>query len=533
MTTFTPTSSHPLHQPRWSPPRNPSPPATEKLLPLLLTPLVLLVHGYHPFANDGGLYVAGIRHILNPALYPRNAAFTTAFTHRSVFPWVLAGLARLTHLPLSVILLAAHLISIGLFLFAASRLATRLFPGRSARACATLLAATCCALPVAGTALVLMDPYVTARSFSTPLSLLAVAATLDRRWRATLFLIGLALAIHPLMGADAAAFVLLLALVLDRRIRIAVVVCAAAFVLTGAAFVLAHDVPVDPAYREAVSLAPRSFLFLARWRWYEVPGLLLPLALFALALRRVRIATSAGALCLTSILLGITALLIAACFVPPDGPYLLVPLQPLRSFHLIYCVGVILCGGSLAASVRISVPHISPSLADRGRSRPLPFRSSWIPGAILVLLFAAMFLVERIEWPGGRRLELPGLAPANPYTQAFLWIRTHTPARAVFAFNPDIVYRPGEDEQGFRALSERDQLADDKDAGVAAVIPSLAAPWAAQRNAGSSIDTMSDAERRATLTPLGATWILLSPAASTALPCPFHNRAVRVCRLVP
>ena len=41
--------------------------------------------------------------------------------------------------------------------------------------------------------------------------------------------------------------------------------------------------------------------------------------------------------------------LIAACFIPPAGPFLLVPLQILRSFHLIYAVGVVLCGGVLAA----------------------------------------------------------------------------------------------------------------------------------------------------------------------------------------
>lgn len=509
-------------------------PINPRLLHILLTPLVLLIHGYHPFAGDAGLYTAGLRHILHPALYPRNAAFVTAFTHRSVFPWILAGLVRLTHLPLAWILLATHLFSIWLFLVAADSLAAHLFSSHSARIFATLLAAACCALPVAGTALVLMDPCVTARSFSTPLSLLAVAAALDtakaRRWPRTLLLLVLTLAIHPLMGVYATAFVLLLALTAAGRIRVAVILCAAAFLLAGTAVVVTHATPVDPAYRQAVSLAPRSFLFLARWRWYEVLGLLLPLALFALAFRRIGTHTPTGALCLTSILLGTTALLIAACFVPPTGPFPLVPYQVLRTFHLIYCVGVILCGGVLARRV----PHISPFLADVRRPESRPFiRLPSLQAALLVALFAAMFLVEQLDWPGGRRMELPGLAPTSPYTQAFLWIRTHTPPNAVFAFNPRLVYLPGEDEQGFRAISDRDQLADDKDAGVAAVIPSLAPRWAAQRNAEISVDRMSDAERRATLTPLGATWLLLPPTAATTLPCPYRNSAVEVCRLTP
>jgi hypothetical protein len=502
-------TSTPLPNPTRPPGESSAAKTIARLLPVLLTPVVLLVHGYHPFAGDAGIYTAGVRHILNPALYPRNAAFVTAFTHRSLFPWILAALVRLTHLPLAWILLATHLFSMWLFLAAAAHLASRLFPSPSARLFSTLLAAACCALPVAGTALVLMDPYVTSRSFSTPLSLLAVTAALDRRWSRTLLLTALALVFHPLMGVYTAAFVLLQTLIASARARIALIVCAAACILAGLAFALAHNTPSGPAYRQAVSLAPRSFLFLARWRWFEVLGLLLPLTLFALARRRLAPNKPPGVLCLTSILLGTTALLIAACFVPPAGPYLLVPFQVLRSVHLIYCIGVILCGGVFV------------------------LRARWLTPALVVLLFAGMFQVERLQWPGNRRLELPGLAPANPYTQAFLWIRTHTPPDAVFAFNPRLVYSPGEDEQGFRALSERDQLADDKDAGVAAVLPALAPRWAAQRNAEFSVDQMSDAERLTTLAPLGATWLLLPPAAPTALPCPWRNRAVQVCRLQP
>lgn len=526
-------ASNPHPQPRPGRPSTAGAPTIEKLLPIILTPLVLLVHGYHPFANDGGLYVAGIRHILTPTLYPRNAVFIAAFTHRSVFPWIVAGLVRITRLPLSWILLATHLFSIALFLYAAGRLAARLFSNPGARVFSILLAAACCVLPVAGTALVLMDPYVTARSFSTPLSLLAVAATLDttrpRRWPRLLGLIALALAFHPLMGACAAAFVLLLALVNAGRVRAAILLCASAFVLAGVIFALTLGSSADLAYREAVSLAPHSFLFLSRWRWYEVLGLLLPLALFALALRRIGSQSATGALCLASILLGSTALLIAACFVPSSGPYPLAPFQVLRSFHLIYCTGVILCGGLLVPRVS----SIGPNLAEGEKPEPQTPRIPWLPASLLVLLFATMFQVERLEWPGSVRLELPGLARANAYVQAFLWIRAHTPPTAVFAFNPRLVYLPGEDEQNFRAISKRDQLADDKDAGVAAVLPALASRWAAQRNAELAIDTMSDTRRRATLAPLGVTWLLLPPSAPTSLPCPWHNSVVQVCRLRP
>ena len=82
---------------------------TSRTAPWLLTPVVLLVHGYHPFAGDAGIYTAGIRHILDPSLYRLNSALVDAFTRRSVFAWAVAALVRITHAPLAWILLALHL----------------------------------------------------------------------------------------------------------------------------------------------------------------------------------------------------------------------------------------------------------------------------------------------------------------------------------------------------------------------------------------------------------------------------------------
>jgi hypothetical protein len=484
------------------------------LAPILLTPIVLFIHGYHPYAGDAGLYVAGIRHILDPSLYPVNAAFVTAFARFSAFPWTMAAIVHLSHLPLSWVLLTAHLLSILLFLTACRQLAARLFTNESARWCSLLLAAACFTLPIAGTALFIMDPCVTARSFSTPLSLMAVAACINHKWPRTILLLALVAALHPLMAAFTIGFVVLHALVASRRTRLglglALILCGVAVAAAGLAFALAHRTPILPAYRQAVSLAPRTFLFLARWHWYEDLGLILPLLLFALALRRFGVADKKGPLCLTCLLLGTTAILTAAVFVPAAGPYPLVPLQVLRSFLLIYGLGIVLCGGILGALIA---------------------RSRVAAVALLVLLFAGMFAAQRSAWAGCNHVEWPGSQPINPYQQAFLWIRDNTPRTAVFAFDPRLVYLPEEDEQGFRAIAQRDHLADDKDAGVAAVIPQLASRWALQRNAELSVDRMTDPDRIAALAPLGANWLLLPPNAKTAFPCPYRNSVVAVCRM--
>src|SRR5690348_15956246 len=172
---------------------------------VVLTPAVLLVHGYHPFADDAGIYVAGIRKLLDPALYQIDAPFVLANTHLSVFAHIFAGAVRITHLPLAWALLAAHLASIFLYLLAGWLIARALFARQAERWSAVLFAAACFTLPAAGTALLLMDPYVTSRSFSTPLSLFAVAAVLERRWGWAALLIVLMGLMHPLMAAYAAA----------------------------------------------------------------------------------------------------------------------------------------------------------------------------------------------------------------------------------------------------------------------------------------------------------------------------------------
>src|ERR1017187_3371912 len=40
-----------------------------------LTLFAVAVDGYHPYAEDGGLYMAGVKRLLDPALYSHGTAF--------------------------------------------------------------------------------------------------------------------------------------------------------------------------------------------------------------------------------------------------------------------------------------------------------------------------------------------------------------------------------------------------------------------------------------------------------------------------
>src|SRR5580704_11668211 len=156
----------------------------------LVTPAVLVVHGYHPLADDGAVYVAGIKKLADPSLYQSDAVFASSPTHLSIFAHVLATMLRRGHLPLPLLLLLCHLASIFLFLLGSWAFAARVFVTNRSRWGAVLLATCCFTLPVAGTSLCIMDPYVTARSFSTPLGLFALAAVLDEKWAESILWLG-------------------------------------------------------------------------------------------------------------------------------------------------------------------------------------------------------------------------------------------------------------------------------------------------------------------------------------------------------
>ena len=242
------------------------PPWSMRLILVALAVLTLLLNGYHPLAEDGGLYVAGVQLTLNPALFPHYTVFVSEHLHFSVFAPVLAFFVHLTHLSLAWILLFTDLFSLWLTFYAAHRILQRAVSSEAAQLAGLCLLAAFWTLPIAGTSLLLMDPYVTARSLSTPLSLLAVAFALDDRptflpllWSA--LCLALAAAFHPLMAAYAFAFILILRLTRLRQRYVAYAI------LTLSALALAAILhTVAPTETPAIIAAEKS-----RYYWFLVP----------------------------------------------------------------------------------------------------------------------------------------------------------------------------------------------------------------------------------------------------------------------
>lgn len=503
-----------------------------------LTLLAAAIEGYHPYAEDGGLYAAGVERLLDPTLFPHWSSFVLAPMRVSTFAPALAALVRVSHLSFPAVLLLVHLATICATLYAAYGIAEFCWQSLRARAGAVVLLACWLGLPVAGTSLQIMDPYVTARSFSTPCTLFALLcvlrATADctagvRRWRILAIVsLAFAFAMHPLMagyGLGATCLLIWLRSV-HRRAQFVCAMCCCSAAIALAAFLNFRSTPESAAYIRAA--LTRTYWFPTEWAWYELAGLIAPIAILAASAGVMRARYSIkdecheripafSALAGMATVLGATAILVAVLFARPDAPtHLIARLQPLRAFQIVYLVMILALGAFLGE-------HI--------------FRrrlTAWV-GAVLVL-GSPMYLAERGAYPYSGHIQISETADRNLWVQSFAWIRAHTPKDALFALDPDYIHAPGEDGHCFRAIAQRSALPDfSKDGGEASVAPQLAEQWqyglGAQRklSGGSSVDRNST--EASALRAIGVSWVILRAKTPTNLDCPYGNAAAKVCRI--
>ena len=78
---------------------------------LLLTAGALLIHGYHWAAEDGEIYIPGIKRSLNPSLYPFGAEFFQHHAQMTLFGWLVAASIRVSHLSFDTAVFVWYLLS--------------------------------------------------------------------------------------------------------------------------------------------------------------------------------------------------------------------------------------------------------------------------------------------------------------------------------------------------------------------------------------------------------------------------------------
>lgn len=487
-------------------------------LPILrlgaLTAAGLTIHGYHLGVEDGEIYIPAARKLLHPNLYPYASEFFLSHERLSLFAQILAWTARLTHLSMDWTIFIWYVASLLAMLVSCWLLVAVCFSSPRARWCAMLVITAALAMPATNTGLLLMDPYLTARSFSTPLTLFTLASFLDRRYVRVGAAMVLTATIHPQMVVYL-LFLIGTIWVVEHakkaaREPVAVLTSVVGVLPTGFQFY-----PATGPYREA--LYSRDYFFLYNWTWYHWLGMLAPLAILAWFWKGNLRGTREGFALLSFAMIpfGLLSIAAAALLCSSTSFEMFVRLQPLRSFHLITLVFVLLLAG------------VAGEYLAKGRP--------WIIAAISVPLAAGMFIVSRQTYPNSPQIEFPSTTSSNAWVNTLLWVRQNTPTNAVFAIDSRYFKEPLNDVHGFRAISERSALADYfKDSGAVSLFPALAVEWKQMSDATYGLNHFSMAQFQQLQKEYPqVSWTVIHGPAPAGMDCPYSRQTFNVCRLPP
>lgn len=481
-----------------------------------LSVLAFAVMGYHPGLEDDSFYLAAIKHDLNPSLFPHDADFFRVQFQATIFDKLIAALVRLTHVPLPWVALICQFVAIFFILHGCLRICRRCFTNSNAQWAATALIGSLLTLPLPGIAIAIADQYLHPRNIATAAILAAIVAVIDQKPRLAGLLLLFAVATHAIMASFGISFCAFLWWHLrGRRMQDGARVIPAFLIPLGWIFEPASD-----AWRQAAST--RGFYFLGRWHWYEWLGVFMPLAILFVVGRLLGRKENAtlGAFISAALGYGVLQTIVGFIIMLPPSLERLRPFEPMRYLQLFYVVFFLIVGGLIGQFFLKS--HV--------------YR--W--ALLFVPLIAGMFYAQRQMYPASQHLEMPWTASDNPWQQACNWISHNTPEDALFALDPHYETLPDEDYHGFRALAERSVLSDyEKDAGMAARVPSLAPRWLREVTALQGWHSFQPEDFQRLQQDFGVNWFVVSRSDrqysvqdSATMACPYENQDVKVCRLL-
>lgn len=489
------------------------------LLVLVFAVLGFAVMGYHPGAEDDSVYLTAVNADLHPGLYPHDSDFFRLQLQATQFDGWMGHFVKGSGMQVEWAELLWQFVSLFFILWACLSIARELFAEPRAQWAGVALVAAMFTLPVAGTALSLVDQYLHPRGLATALILLAVARIMAGRYWQAVPLLVVSFLLHPIMAALGISFCFILTMVslepVRARIRDLRGMERRQAVRQGTAAALAAPLawmfdPPNPIWRKAV--ASKSYFQLNQWAWYEWLGALAPLLLFWVLWRFARRheETKLARFALTVLIYGVFQQAVALVMLETPALVRLTPLQPMRFLHLIYFF-MTLIGGCLLGKYLLKA-------------------SVWRWAVFLAVVNGSMYAAQRQVFSASEHLELPGRASANQWVQAFTWIRQNTPKDAYFAVGARYMAAPGEDYHSFRALAERSQLADSlKDTAVVTQVPELGAAWQRQTEAQAGWADFKLADFERLKAEFGVDWVLVSYPAAAGLDCRWHDDALAVC----
>jgi len=465
----------------------------------VLTAFAVGVNGYHYGIEDMAVYLPAIKKLLHPSLYPLDANFFLLYIRLTSFHQIVANVVRVSHLPLEWVSFLWYIASIFLLLFGALRLVRRCFASPAAHWAGVSLLAALLTMPVAGTALFIVDQHMHPRTTATAFLLLALVDVLA--WRpVTLLWIFLAGICHPTMAFYGTFHIAVLGLARPLSAD------------TAALASIPFGIPANPIWREVMSR--RTFQYPFKWPWYEWLGVAAPLGFM---IHFATIAAREGApvltrVCRRMILSTVIGTIAALTLTEGFETQTWARLEPMRILHLFYVVFVVVFGGFIGRYLL--------------RERWLRWCMVFVPLSIL------MFSFQRMEFSSSHHIEWPVAQPKNLWVQAFVWASHNSPTDALFAFDPKYMSRSGEDYYGFRGFAERSAFADNsKDPSVVEVFPDLAWQWKLETDAIANWNRFSLADFKRLKRDYHISWVVVEQPGVSGLICPYSNSAVEVCEI--
>jgi len=486
------------------------------LLVLLFSVIAFAVTGYHPGFEDDAVYLAAVKHDVTPTLFPYDASFFTMQLQATIFDRVIAGFVNLTSISVAWAELIFQGLSVLVIIWSGFLILRGLFKEPAAQWGGVALLAAMFTLPVSGTALYIVDQHLHPRNLATALIMMAIERLMARqRWQAGVLLL-LAFLFHPIMGAMGISLCLFLALAQIKSVRQKVSELHESPVLSNsaAAFIPLGWVFAPPTETWRKALSSRTYYFLYQWQWYEWLGAIGPLVLFWLLARWAdkREDKTLSWFAWGVLAFGVVQQSVAMVMTGPDSLIRLIPLQPMRYLQIIYVL-MTLIGGALIGKYLLKT-------------------KIWRWAVYLLLFNGVMFAVQRDSFAGSEHFEFPGQNSANPWMQAFEWIRLNTPQDAYFEMDPRYMSVPGENYHSFRALAERSMLTDGiKDTAVTTQVPELAVIWNEQQQAQAGWEHFGITDFERLKARYGVNWVLISTPPPAGLNCRWHNSTLTVCQI--
>ena len=233
--------------------------------------------GYRYGVSDQAFYIPVVVRALQPAAFPRDASLIDSQGRLMLSDEIIAGIIRVTGIPLDYLFLAAYLVSLLLIWTAVAAIGRRLFA--SPWLTVALAAAVTLRHRIPGTTANSFEPYFHPRMLAFGVGALALAAVLRRRfWLAVALVAGSAL-LHVTTGLWFAVMLGVAIAYLDpnlRRLAIAAASAAAIFIVwAGFAGPLRSSfVTMDPPWLEAVAGKDLFAWEWPAWAWVTNLGLI-------------------------------------------------------------------------------------------------------------------------------------------------------------------------------------------------------------------------------------------------------------------